>query len=61
VLTVAALIWCLVDAAVRAIPGSPDALLTLASFWPFVLGLALLWTVGSGVEYFWKAMPLLRR
>jgi len=61
VFTVAALIWCLVDAAVRAIPGSPDALLTLASFWPFVLGLALLWTVGSGVEYFWKAMPLLRR
>ena len=61
VFTVAALIWRLVDAAVRAIPGSPEALLTLASFWPLVLGLALIWTIGSGVEYFWKAMPLLRR
>ena len=61
VFTVAALIWRLVDAAVRALPGTPGSLLTLASFWPFVLGLALLWTIGSGVEYFWKAMPLLRR
>ncbi|ABU58033.1 CDP-diacylglycerol--glycerol-3-phosphate 3-phosphatidyltransferase [Roseiflexus castenholzii DSM 13941] len=61
VFTVAALIWCLVDAAARASPGAPGALLTLASLWPLVLGIALVWTIGSGVEYFWKAMPLLRR
>ncbi len=61
VFTVAALIWCLVDAAVRALPGAPEALLLVASLWPLVLGVALIWTVGSGVDYFWKAMPLLRR
>ncbi|MCS6841786.1 MAG: CDP-diacylglycerol--glycerol-3-phosphate 3-phosphatidyltransferase [Roseiflexus sp.] len=59
--TVAALIWCLVDSALRASPDAPEALLILASLWPFMLGIALIWTIGSGVEYFWKAMPLLRR
>ena len=60
VFTVMALIWRLVDAAVHSLPGTPDALILLASIWPVVLGIALLWTVGSGVEYFWKAWPLLR-
>lgn len=60
IFTVTALVWCLVDAAVRVLPGMPEALVLLASIWPLILGIALIWTVGSGVEYFWKAWPLLR-
>ena len=38
----------------------PRPLLTLlVSLWPIPLALALFWTVFSGVEYFWKAWPLL--
>lgn len=63
-LTVMALIWRLVDAAVSQIADPPvllAALGALASLWPAVLGLALIWTLGSGLEYFWRAWPLLRR
>ncbi len=60
IFTVTALVWRLVDSAVRTWPGAPEALLLLASFWPVVLGIALVWTIGSGIEYFWKALPLLR-
>ena len=60
--TVTALIWRLVD--VLAAPhadagGAAGALALLASAWPVVLALALLWTVVSGLEYFWLARGLL--
>jgi CDP-diacylglycerol--glycerol-3-phosphate 3-phosphatidyltransferase len=61
IFTVAALIWRLLDAAALASPGLPGWIAALTGLWPVVLGLALIWTVGSGVEYFWKALPLLRR
>jgi len=59
VFTVAALVWCLLDAAARA-SGSPEWVLLITGVWPVVLGLALIWTVGSGIEYFWNARRLLR-
>lgn len=60
VFTVAALIWRLLHEAAALTPGAPEWTLLLTGLWPAVLGLALIWTVGSGVEYFWKALPLLR-
>jgi CDP-diacylglycerol---glycerol-3-phosphate 3-phosphatidyltransferase len=60
VFTVAALIWCLLNAAALAAPGTPEWARLVTSAWPIVMGLALIWTVGSGVEYFWKALPLMR-
>ena len=63
-ITVTALIWRLVDAALSPFGELPlllSWLAALATLWPLVLGLALLWTIGSGLEYFWRAWPLLRR
>ncbi|MDZ4717033.1 MAG: CDP-diacylglycerol--glycerol-3-phosphate 3-phosphatidyltransferase [Roseiflexaceae bacterium] len=60
VFTVTALIWRLIDAAASVTPGIPGPLLLLTSLWPIPITLALIWTVGSGVEYFWKARSLLR-
>jgi CDP-diacylglycerol--glycerol-3-phosphate 3-phosphatidyltransferase len=62
--TVTALIWRLVD--VLAAPyadagGAAGALALLASVWPVVLALALMWTIVSGLEYFWLARGLLLR
>lgn len=60
-ITVAALIWRLCDAALAATPAAPQWAIAVTSLWPLALGLALLWTLGSGVEYFWQARPLLLR
>ena len=63
-ITVTALIWRLVDAALSPFGELPlllSWLAALATLSPLVLGLALLWTIGSGLEYFWRAWPLLRR
>lgn len=60
VFTVTAIIWCLINAAAIATPGIPQPLLLLTSLWPVPMALALIWTIGSGVEYFWKARELLR-
>ena len=70
VITVIALVWRLLAAALA--PGAPPFTLTyddldgpllfvvrLASIWPVPMGLALAWTILSGVEYFWKARSLL--
>lgn len=70
ILTVTAIVWRLLDAALRGAAATPfqlslDAgdpaliLGTLTGFWPILIGLALIWTVGSGVEYFWKARRML--
>lgn len=71
VMTVTALVWCLIHAAMNG-SGAPAFLFTsndytglllwfarLASLWPLPMALALIWTVGSGVEYLWKARALL--
>jgi CDP-diacylglycerol--glycerol-3-phosphate 3-phosphatidyltransferase len=59
VITVIALVWRLVAAASSGLTAAP-LLTLLVSLWPIPLALALFWTVFSGVEYFWKAWPLLR-
>jgi CDP-diacylglycerol--glycerol-3-phosphate 3-phosphatidyltransferase len=70
VITVVAIIWLLLAAAVNgtASPAfEPRADLTgmafgvswLLSLWPISMFLAVIWTIFSGVEYFWKAWPLL--
>lgn len=70
VITVTALVWRLLAAA--ATPGAPPFLLSygdagglsliwaiLVSLWPIPMALAVIWTIFSGVEYFWAAWPLL--
>jgi len=64
VITVVAIVWRLVAAAITpaALWYQPDttSLLTLiVSLWPVPMALAIGWTIFSGVEYFWKAWPLL--
>ena len=59
VITVVALIWRLVAAAGAELPDTPAFLVTLINLWPIPMALAIFWTVFSGVEYFWKAWPLL--
>lgn len=65
VITVVALIWRLlaahteIDGFLGVIFGG--SLVPLLNLWPAVMGLALIWTVGSGIEYLWQAWPLLRR
>lgn len=70
VITVVALVWRLLAAALTpgALPfqlefsgrsGVALLLAQLVSFWPAPLALAIIWTIFSGVEYFWKAWPLL--
>jgi CDP-diacylglycerol---glycerol-3-phosphate 3-phosphatidyltransferase len=64
VITVVAIVWRLVAAAVipNALWFQPDtsSFFTLfVSLWPVPMALAIGWTVFSGAEYFWKAWPLL--
>jgi CDP-diacylglycerol--glycerol-3-phosphate 3-phosphatidyltransferase len=71
VITVAAIVWRLLAAAYlgsgvpafQLPPGDFSGLsLVLAwafNLWPVPMALALGWTIFSGVEYFWKAWPLL--
>lgn len=71
VITVTALVWCLLAAAFNGadapafLPPSQafsslSALLAwLFSLWPIPMFLTVVWTAFSGAEYFWKAWPLL--
>lgn len=70
VITVTALVWCLLAAgfngagapAFAAAPtytGLARALSWLFSLWPVPMLLTIVWTAFSGIEYFWKAWPLL--
>lgn len=65
VITVVALIWRLLAA--HAETGgflgqlAGGLLFPLLNLWPAPMALALIWTIGSGVEYLWQAWPLLRR
>lgn len=71
VITVTALVWCLLAAAYngsrapifQATPADASGLQWLLSWlfslWPVPMFLAVVWTAFSGIEYFWKAWPLL--
>jgi CDP-diacylglycerol--glycerol-3-phosphate 3-phosphatidyltransferase len=70
VITVVAIVWLLLAAAFNgaASPAfQPRADLAgvaygyswLLSLWPISMFLTVIWTIFSGVEYFWKAWPLL--
>lgn len=70
VITVVAIVWRLLAAAVLG-SGAPPfqapadwsglglVLAWLFSIWPIPMALMLAWTIFSGAEYFWKAWPLL--
>lgn len=65
VITVVALIWRML-AAEAELGGSfsllfGGALLPLLNLWPFAVAVAVFWTIGSGLEYFWQAAALLKR
>ncbi|MFL5801295.1 MAG: CDP-diacylglycerol--glycerol-3-phosphate 3-phosphatidyltransferase [Roseiflexaceae bacterium] len=70
VITVTALVWRLLAAA--ATPAAAPFTLAfdglsgvawlwawLVNLWPIPMGLAVIWTIFSGVDYFWKAWSLL--
>lgn len=59
IFTVTALVWCLFHTAALVLP-TPELLLMLTALWPIPMALAMIWTIGSGVEYFWNARALLR-
>lgn len=59
VITVVAIIWRLLAAAVTLSPAAPEGLVTLGNLWVVSMGLAVLWTIASGVEYFYRAWPML--
>lgn len=60
IFTVMAIIWRLIDTAISQNLAVFEPLRLLASVWPVPLAIAIALTVISGVEYFWKAWPLLR-
>lgn len=57
-LTVTGLIWLMVFLALQVID-APWWLEWLAQWWQIPMALGLIWTVASGVEYFWNARQLL--
>lgn len=60
IFTVTALVWCLIHTAAIAWPLTPPLFLLLSALWPLPMALALIWTIFSGVEYFWNARGLLK-
>lgn len=63
-ITVTALVWRLLAASAEA-GGALGALAggfggVLLSLWPIPVTLMVIWTVFSGIDYLWKAWPLLR-
>jgi CDP-diacylglycerol--glycerol-3-phosphate 3-phosphatidyltransferase len=70
VITVVALVWRLLAAAAtpnatpftftfEGLTGVAWAWAVLVNLWPIPMALAVIWTIFSGVEYFWKARSLL--
>ncbi len=64
VIQVVAVVWSLLaaNAAQGGLLGAigGGALVALLQFWWVAMALAVLWTLASGIEYLWKAWPLLR-
>jgi CDP-diacylglycerol---glycerol-3-phosphate 3-phosphatidyltransferase len=65
VIQVVALVWRLLaeSAAAGGWLGTVGggALRGLLDLWPWAIAMAVFWTLGSGLEYLWRAWPLLRR
>ena len=59
-ITVVAIIWRLVAAAIELWPNAPDSVRFIGNLWVIPIGMCVFWTVLSGIEYFVKAWPLLR-
>ncbi len=62
VITVVALIWRLLAASAEAggfLGSLGAAFIFLLNLWPIAMALAVIWTLGSGIDYLWKAWPLL--
>lgn len=59
--TVMALIWLMVYVALGQLPDAPAWFFWLSQWWQIPAALALIWTVASGVEYFWNARELLAK
>lgn len=60
-ITVTGLIWLLCYAAFPTLTWVPWWLLWLSQWWYVPYSLAIVWTVGSGIEYFWNARDLLKK
>jgi CDP-diacylglycerol---glycerol-3-phosphate 3-phosphatidyltransferase len=62
VIQVVALIWRLLAANAESGGGlsTITALVQLLKLWPLPIALAVIWTLGSGIEYLWHSWPLLR-
>lgn len=62
ILITASLIWFLLrsHAAQGGVLGTLPILAFLLELAPYVLALALIWTIGSGAEYLFRAWPMLR-
>lgn len=64
-LTVLALLWLLLDAALGGSAYATETtgiwrfLAFIGDGWVLMMALALIWTIGSGIEYFWNARHLL--
>lgn len=59
--TVMALIWLMVFHALPDIPAAPGWFVWLSTWWQLPAALTIIWTVASGVEYFWNARELLAK
>lgn len=59
VITVVAIIWRLVAAAIELYPSAPEWLRLLGSAWVVAMALCVIWTIASAWEYFAKAWPML--
>jgi CDP-diacylglycerol--glycerol-3-phosphate 3-phosphatidyltransferase len=64
-ITVVALAWLLLAASATTggmtVAWGSGLVGSVLSLWVVVMGLAVFWTIMSGVDYVWKAWPLLRR
>jgi CDP-diacylglycerol--glycerol-3-phosphate 3-phosphatidyltransferase len=63
VIQVVAIVWRLLAANAEQgglLAAGGSGMNWLLSLWPVAIALAVIWTLASGVEYLWRAWPLLR-
>ena len=59
-LTVTGLIWLMVYTALQVV-AAPAWLTWLSTWWQSPMALGVIWTIASGIEYFWNARALLAK